>query len=421
MKKGLGAVALALMLLLSWVIPANAAWGWGGGSWGSTYGTSFFYKIGSGTVTADLIAGKTTGDVGSVIVWETVAGTVRTINVRYDVNVGWNLTDTALAIGRGSTSDRAESKIPQKNGNYTPDKFPYKDNLDTYSILESTISGTGNWFCIAAYAELQKNGDTSKTYKAWGDLSPVGKWKLPTTPVTLETLDYGTTHYVNVQLSNVGTGFSIQNGEVYGAWCADPDKIIDVGELYDNVHVYSSLNLSNPNIPDYLKNYTDPSGQKWPIKWDMINYIINHHDPDASWVDVELAIVYFTNQAYPTTDFPIAIALVEDALAHGAGFKPGAGQIGAIILDPGNDLQPLFIELWAPTGCYKETSCHHDCTPNWNPCQQNWEPIKWSNSHWNPCGTNNHNWSSNWGHNNWGSNCTPQQNFNHFKNIWHKK
>jgi hypothetical protein len=379
MKRGIAAIALAMVLLLSWVVPAaahdsnnNQNGSWGGGSyWGSTWGTSFFYKIGSGTVTAQLIAGKTPGKVGMVTVWENEGN----INVQFDVSAGWNLTETALGVGRGMTCDIAESKIAQKMGNYNPDKFPYRKTFDeftsscAYSIEEGAL-GRGNWLCIAAYAELQTIDDSTKTYKAWGDLSPMGAWKLPKTPITIKMdqfPDYNN-HTFGIELSNVGAGYSVHNG-VYAGWCADYDTTFGSHTDPFTATLYSSLNLSH--VPTYLKD----------VPWDMLNYVVNHYDPTVDYYDVQLAIWYFTNTGIEQTT--ASQTLVDDALAHGTGFVPGPGQVGAVIIDRGQ-WQLIFIELYAPTGCYRESSCRHDCTPNWSPCSQSWNPSSSCSQDWDP-------------------------------------
>ena len=421
MKKGLAAIALAAVLILSWVIPAAAGnpgdnqggySGNSGSSGGSNWATSFYYQLGSGTVTAQLIAGKM-GEVGTVTVWESPDNTNgKNINVEYDTVVGWNLTETDLYVGRGMTCDNAENKIPQdRTGNYNPDMFKNKNTFTTpistftYPPINEKGLGSGSWLCIAAYAELQST-DGSKTGKAWGDIFPVGQWKLPTNPITLEVWDQPgpNNHFFDLILSNVDAGYSIGDGH-YGGWCADNKIGIDF-DIY-SVNVYSSLNLTS--APLYIKNSR---------QWDMINYVINHYVPGTDYSDVQDAIWYFTNNS--TDQTTISQGLVNDAAAHGKGFVPGAGQIGAVILDPGEDLQPTFIELFAPTKCLKENSCRYNCNPGWSPCQNNWQPTNGSTcpQDWNPCSAPDHNGTPKFAPQyKWDSKSTPQQNLDHFRAL----
>lgn len=406
MKRVIAALALVAILLVTWVVPVSA---YGYNNQTTLWGTSFFYKIGQGTVTAQLIAGKT-GQVGTVTVWENEG----ILNVQYDVLDEWNLTETALFVGRGRNTDKAESLIPgNRFGNYNPDKFGNITEHDpsvltfTYALDESDL-GKGSWLCVAAYAELVDDDDD--TAKAWGDLLPVGVWKLPKIVTEQIIMGYpgSNNHSFDIQLSNIRGKYSISNG-VYNGWCVDGEKDILIGEpgteqgIYDNVAVYSSLNMFYAwNIPTYIKS----------LDWNRINYILNHHNPETSWVDIQAAILYFAND-FDLTDFPDAQALVDDALENGKYFVPGAGQIGAVILDAGEDIQPLIIEINAPTGCFKEWSCRYDCTPNWSPCQDNWEPVKWNKYNWNPCWTTHNTCNTNYNFH-WNFDWTPVQNFNHF-------
>jgi hypothetical protein len=404
MKRFLIALALVAILLIAWVVPVAAcetggSGGNSGGNTGSTttcWGTSFFYKIGEGTVTAQLIDNKSV-TVGAVIVWENSDG----LNIRY-VTTDLDMVVTRLFVGRGSTTFQAESRIPQdRKGNYDLikfDDFSQPDNtlIYTYPPINEDALGNGkwkgSWLCIAANADVTKG---NKTYRAWGDLVPVNAWKLPKTVNLLETVaDPGTNNtYCDLQLSNIktGKGYSLNNGLWFG-WCADYSEFVDLNTQY-NAAVYSSLNLTGA-----------PTNITEGRNWDMVNYVINHFDPDADYSDVQFAIWYFNyTPADPSDELyqffllnisPEAWDLIyaaQDALKDGKKFIPGPGQVAAVILDPGQVpdsdyyYQPLFIDLCVPTQCYKENTCHHSCDPGWTPCQNNWEPKNTSyQCNWNP-------------------------------------
>ena len=423
MKRVFTALALVAILLVAWVVPVAACDTGSGGNNGSTttcWGNSFFYKLGEGTVTAQLIDNKSATD-GTVTVWETDENNDNKtdhINVRYDTSA-WTLTTVKLAIGRDYTTDNAESLIPQdKKGNYAPDKFKWYDSPSdvtyTFSILESKLNKTkGDWLCIAAYAELT-NSDSSKFVKAWGDLVSVSAWKLPSkvSEQIVKAPSADSLAAFGIQLSNITGKYSIGN-QVYDGWCVDYFSDILIGGdpddpakgLYDNVAVYSSLsNLTfTKNVPKYIKD----------INWHEVNYLLNHVDPDANWDDIQWAIISIVNDLDLSADFPISQQIADEAIANGKFFVPGPGQVGAIILYAGEDIQPLIITLNVPTGCYKENTCHYSCNPSWSPCQS-WEPAKWTwqgttpcwtNHNYQPCGTNNYKWNYNW---------TVTQNLNYF-------
>ena len=49
-------------------------------------------------------------------------------------------------------------------------------------------------------------------------------------------------------------------------------------------------------------------------------------------MDIQSAIWYFADAGYPMPADPEAVAMINDALANGGGFRPKPGQIGAVIL-----------------------------------------------------------------------------------------
>jgi hypothetical protein len=95
----------------------------------------------------------------------------------------------------------------------------------------------------------------------------------------------------------------------------------------------------------------------------MINYVLNHKQ--GTGVDISQAIWFFVDgngwsdtaakllaDGYPNTvPTTLAQTMVNDALAHGAGFVPGPGQIVAVICDPTDAaVQDTIIELTVPSG-----------------------------------------------------------------------
>ena len=132
-------------------------------------------------------------------------------------------------------------------------------------------------------------------------------------------------------LSNVPAGFDVSNG-VYTGWCVDLIGHAIRGSDYQ-VHLYSSLSLA---LPAPFASFD----------WSRINYVLNHKQ--GSGVDISQAIWYYVKGgAWPNAiDLPgypfplppstLALAMVTEANALGAGYVPGPGKIVAVLCDPTN-------------------------------------------------------------------------------------
>ncbi|UCH32048.1 MAG: hypothetical protein JSV05_01240 [Candidatus Bathyarchaeota archaeon] len=153
---------------------------------------------------------------------------------------------------------------------------------------------------------------------------------LPPDLVTMMVYD-GTFSYFDTHLSNVPGGYDVTNGSYLG-WCVDRRYTIPRGPTTHEVMLYSSLD------PDSL-----PEDIKFE-EWDMINYILNHKQ--GSMMDIQEAIWYFINMVngYGVST-PEAQAMVDDALANGAGFMPNPCEIVAIICYPEGETQITIIEF----------------------------------------------------------------------------
>ena len=133
-----------------------------------------------------------------------------------------------------------------------------------------------------------------------------------------------------IQLSGVPSGYDVGN-TTYPSFCVsyyDTDSPVGTHpvQLYDSTGTIP---------PDLQENYN------------YINYILNHKQGTGD--DVQAAIWYFTDGV--TWDLtPAAQAMIDDALANGAGYVPPAGAFTAVIVqaldDP--DLQTLIIEVVTP-------------------------------------------------------------------------
>lgn len=244
---------------------------------------------------------------------------------------GWNSVEVTDFLAQGANKFRFETANE------------YFDTDDGHGSPGTTGSNPGG-LIYEALITYYEDGET-----AWGDgtefvedrgwatyfcYEPCKDWSLPTNPVSLKIHAYpgASNNYFDLKLWNVGGGYDISDG-VWTGWCADEHVLIYLNTNY-TADVYSSLD------PDDLPSWAGDDEQ-----WDYVNYILNHKHPNASMNDIQQAIWYFTDAGYPMPTDLEAAAMVNDALANGAGFYPTNGQFGAVILAVGPNVQLVFIEV----------------------------------------------------------------------------
>lgn len=155
---------------------------------------------------------------------------------------------------------------------------------------------------------------------------------LPSTLVTIEVFN-GTESYFSTMLSNVPSGYDIENA-AYAGWCVDVRTPMARSPAKHEVLLYSSLS---------------PPGELAVEQWDMVNYILNHKQ--GTFEDVQQAIWYFVHMDGGYTPSKAAAwSMVNDALANGEGFEPGNGEIMAVvcypaILFPSEEVQISIVEV----------------------------------------------------------------------------
>ena len=151
---------------------------------------------------------------------------------------------------------------------------------------------------------------------------------------------------------SVGSGYDVTDGVQYVGWCADRNIYLNNGSY--NVRLYETY---DPNLPTLMShvNMGSRNGGSQYGDWDMINWIINHKNPNATLVgisDVQEAIWhFFTGSGYTGSDVEV-LAMIADATANGEGYVPGAGEKVAVLLDASIDgvsRQNVFIEVENPT------------------------------------------------------------------------
>ncbi len=282
-----------------------------------------------------LIAGQIY-DAGYV----TVYNDMDNLYVIFNTTGGWVMTETHVAV-----ADSLEG-IPQtKNGSPKIGNFPHKTVHDPAVNYYAYIIDLGDWdvcdeLYIATHAvvqELDDNGYVIQEQTGWGEGEGFPKsWAmyfnheiqsccseflmLPDDSVTAKFYyPWAGISYWKTVLSNVPDGLSVTNG-AYPGWCVDQGHYI-----YPNsTHTVMLYNSYAADLPDYA---VDPD-------WDMVNYVVNHKDPNATIFDIQAAIWYFINGGHYPSD-PEAAGMVDDALENGEGFLPSYcdGDLIIVIVD----------------------------------------------------------------------------------------
>lgn len=217
-------------------------------------------------------------------------------------------------------------------------------------------------FLIALLPTCQKYQSSENVLKKQTKAKPTAsnitpfQVKLPSYPVAAahHWMD-GTTSEYNLGLSGISQGYSIQDG-FYPGWCTEDNYQENAGQ----VKLYSSY---DPNLPDDIKYYRDPSIPKGQtgklVPWDKLNFLLNHKQGSVQEVGAAIFVLLWGESAhFPTTT--MVQAMLKDAEANGKGFIPRSGQFMAIVLyqdgfgdgkppdDRARQFQDTFIEYKVP-------------------------------------------------------------------------
>lgn len=142
----------------------------------------------------------------------------------------------------------------------------------------------------------------------------------PITIITMEATN-GTSSYFNTTLTDVPSGYDVTN-TTYLGWCVDTTAEMSRSPAEHQILLFSSLNPPNGTLADQ--------------RWDMVNYILNHKQGTVD--DIQAAIWYFIDfdnvTRTPPNNQTVAWAIINDTLANGTGYTPGANQTAAVICDP---------------------------------------------------------------------------------------
>ena len=151
---------------------------------------------------------------------------------------------------------------------------------------------------------------------------------LPTNQIAFSAVP-GSSSFALATLGQIPDGLTLTNG-TYNGWCVQFLDQLEPGHAYD-AFVFPS---DSANLPPSLQT----------VAWDKINYLINHKQ--GAMEDIQDAIWTLLGDPIDHAISAVAQAMVDDALANGAGFSPAPGQFEAIIVEPViENIQRLIIEM----------------------------------------------------------------------------
>jgi hypothetical protein len=159
--------------------------------------------------------------------------------------------------------------------------------------------------------------------------------RLPSAPVDMY-IDYGESSRFRVFFIGMGEGADIADWTDYNAWCLNRYARIEKNAVHE-VALYADYNAMPPELEK--------------LRWDRINYLINHKLGDRR--DVQSALWRMVHGKGTVTG--LGARMVEDAEANGNGFVPVPGECMAVVCFA-RGKQPAFIEFPIPGayGCFPD-------------------------------------------------------------------
>ena len=154
---------------------------------------------------------------------------------------------------------------------------------------------------------------------------------LPPQAVTQTSNHWGTNAYFDTTLTNVPSGYIVEQGETYNGWCVDQGDNMPYG-VPVSAMLWCSYDDSHPWQDD---------------DWDIINWMINNKPQGMSASDLQSAYWAYIDGGYSGSD-PAILQYIADGATYGEGFYPEEGDLIAILVDCGPDIQYSFIEVVVP-------------------------------------------------------------------------
>jgi hypothetical protein len=272
----------------------------------------------------------------------TVSNDYDNIYVTYQTTGDWFLRETHVDIETSYNGFPTTKSGNPKVGNFAY-KMSHNPPVQTYTYTIPFDFTEGDVIYFAAHAVV-----TSATYgteTGWaGCLDfPGNNWatyctheigpcdiNVPTCDLGLQGIFYypGGDSYWDVQLFNVPDGYDVWNG-IWNAYCVQHTVYAYPNTLY-NICLISSY---DDNLP--------PGGAN--VNWHIVTYILNHKDPNATALQVQEAIWFFTD-GFVVND-PIVQGMIDDAQANGPDFVPGAGEYMGVLVYVNDTVQLLILEM----------------------------------------------------------------------------
>jgi hypothetical protein len=197
-------------------------------------------------------------------------------------------------------------------------------------LLISFFSLTSTVFAVPgeSVVEPEIHGDNAITA---GSVSSPPVAKVPDSTVQM-FIRQGSDSRFELFFIDVRYGYDVVDFEFYKAWCLAKNKPM----RRNAIHKVRLYNCYDPNLPPGLSS----------MGWNQINYVVNHKR--GSKEAIQEAIWYFANSEIPTTFREEAAQLIEEAKLKGKDYKPAEGEILAVICQPDEKKQPVFIEYKIP-------------------------------------------------------------------------
>jgi hypothetical protein len=165
---------------------------------------------------------------------------------------------------------------------------------------------------------------------AGNPVQAVAAAKIPDSSVEM-FLRNGSNSRFEIFFLDIRYGYDLVDFEFYNAWCLEEGKPI----RRNAIHKVRLYNCYDPDIPAEFGS----------MDWNRINYIVNHKN--VSPKVTQEAIWHFARSGKKPLSAQAA-KLVEEANLNGKDYKPAEGELMAVICQPKEKKQPLFLEFKIP-------------------------------------------------------------------------
>jgi hypothetical protein len=192
------------------------------------------------------------------------------------------------------------------------------------------VLGASNWGFAVPIESSPEQGSHGGDLAAGNGVQGVAAPKIPDSTVEMFVRD-GQNSRFEIYFLNTGNRYDLVDYEFYKAWCLEQGKPI-VRNVIHKIRLYNCYD-------------TGLTAKFAGMEWNQINYVINHKH--ASPKDNQEAVWYFAgSRKKPLSEE--AAKIVEEANVNGKDYKPAEGELIAVICDPHENKQALFLEYKLP-------------------------------------------------------------------------